>query len=531
MTAVRVYVATTEGPSEIQRIAEEAPEVRSVVCLDGTSEALPISAAYDAFVRKPTGIIERLFGHPVYRVDVSTRISNGRSWQLGLFIAHALKAAGRLAQRNEKADAAVWLTGTVNSEHKVDTVEHVADKLRHSAALFAELKAVGIPITAFVPKANTDQVAQALEGEGTVDLDGITVIPVDSADTVCRHLGLPRAGRYAAPPPGGRLGGRIAAAVAVLVLAAAGAAGYTWRGDLGSWLGLNGTPPPVVTPDANPVPQPSTPAQPVPAQPTAPQPANASSTEPQQTAAAPSAAPAPATPTIETPPATTTSDTPPATQTAPAAQATPPSASAPDHPAPVQPTPAVSTPAPKPTPPAEPAAPALSAKDLMLSAFEMRAPRGRNCAIAGFGNAPLAEVPVGTTDAGQISPSSAQGLCAVVYRVTNDFEKPVEVWMFAAPTGVRARFGATTSASDRRRLDPGASLQVELTLPRWVSEPLRHRIIIVASEKAEAAAFDSIDRGMAAIQASFDFARWADLRDRIVALGMTLVSTYHEITP
>ncbi|HJP53297.1 MAG TPA: hypothetical protein QF556_01070, partial [Rhodospirillales bacterium] len=90
MNAVRVYIATTQGPSEVQRIAEEDPKVRSVVCLDGTSEALPISAAYDAFVRKPTGVIEKNFGHSVYRLDVSERISDGKSWQLGFFAAHAL---------------------------------------------------------------------------------------------------------------------------------------------------------------------------------------------------------------------------------------------------------------------------------------------------------------------------------------------------------------------------------------------------------------------------------------------------------
>ncbi len=80
--AVRVYIGTTEGPSEIQRVTLEDAKVRSVICLGGKTIALPIARSYDSFVREPTGVIEKYFGHPAYRIDVSTPIEVGNSWQL-----------------------------------------------------------------------------------------------------------------------------------------------------------------------------------------------------------------------------------------------------------------------------------------------------------------------------------------------------------------------------------------------------------------------------------------------------------------
>ena len=242
MNAVRVFLATTEGPSEIQRIAEEDPEVRSVVCVNGTSDALPISTAYDSFVRKPTGVIERHFGHPVFRMDVSGRISDGRSWQLGMFAAHALHDAGRLATTQEAVEGAIWLTGEVDHDLGAAPVEHVPEKLRQSGRLFSELKAAGIPLTVFLPSGNAGELDKGwlkMQGFGK---DGFRVVPVDSAAEVCRHLGLADPLAADAPPDAAAESGRkppvgrIAAVAAALAVAASAFA--VWQSDLGAWLDL-----------------------------------------------------------------------------------------------------------------------------------------------------------------------------------------------------------------------------------------------------------------------------------------------------
>jgi hypothetical protein len=172
---LRVIVATTDGPSTVRRITVEDPELRSVVCLAGTATALPISAEYDAFVRRPTGVVERDTGHRVFRVDVDRPIDEGRSWQLGLYIAHRLKAAGRLAEDDAPADGIVWATGTVDSDLKVGPVERVADKARRSASV----RTAGLPVLA---------VAAADHAE---DLPaGVAPLPVRSVGEVLARLDL-----------------------------------------------------------------------------------------------------------------------------------------------------------------------------------------------------------------------------------------------------------------------------------------------------------------------------------------------------
>ena len=129
---VRVVIGTTNGPSEVQRLAKEDTDVRSVVCLDNTPQALPISADYDAFIRKPTGVVQTLFGHSVYRMDVSAPIDGGRSWQLGAILAHALCHAGSLAVNGEEVSAVAWLTGQVDNSLAIRPVENVRTKLERS---------------------------------------------------------------------------------------------------------------------------------------------------------------------------------------------------------------------------------------------------------------------------------------------------------------------------------------------------------------------------------------------------------------
>src|SRR5579862_3420763 len=94
---LRVLIPTTSGIVEVLLLTEEDPSIRrSVACVGGTTETADIAAAYNAFVSRPTGIIEELFGHPCYRLDVSGPIDAGSSWQLGILIAHALHAVDRL---------------------------------------------------------------------------------------------------------------------------------------------------------------------------------------------------------------------------------------------------------------------------------------------------------------------------------------------------------------------------------------------------------------------------------------------------
>ena len=211
MTAVRVYIATTEGPAEVQRIAEEEPNVNSVICLDGKALALPISPDYDAFVRRPTGLVEQAYGHPAYRMDVSAAISEGMSWQLGALVAHALLSVGRLAQKDQPASQVVWLTGEVDRDLQVLPVEYVREKIRRSEPLLAELKTAGIPAILGIPQRNFDELDAAWLERAGIDDKACRIVPLESADQILDLLGLPapdakgaQAASARALPPAGR---------------------------------------------------------------------------------------------------------------------------------------------------------------------------------------------------------------------------------------------------------------------------------------------------------------------------------------
>ena len=177
MTAVRVFILTTDGPVEVQRITAEDPGVKSVICLDGKAVALPVSPAYEAFVRSPTGVIESCFGHPAYRLDVSGRISEGLSWQFRVFLAHALNEAGNLG--GEGADVAVLTTGEVDHDLNVLPVEAVSEKLMLAEPLVNELAAGGVATTVLVPQDNNAS-----------DAGGASLAPVATVAQAFQILGL-----------------------------------------------------------------------------------------------------------------------------------------------------------------------------------------------------------------------------------------------------------------------------------------------------------------------------------------------------
>jgi hypothetical protein len=243
VTAVRVYVGTTDGPAEIQRITEEPTGIRSVVCLDGKAVALPISADYDSFVRRPTGVVEKLFGHSAFRLDVGARITDGLSWQLAALLAHSLHAAGRLAAPAQPAETVVWATGEVDAALAVRPVEAVARKLRTSADLLRGLTGAGTKILVLVPRAAE---AEARTTLAELQLGpSCRLVPVATAGEAFAALDAPRHGALAVPTPeppprpSRRRGLWVAAAVPALGVAGALAAlAATWREPVAAWQRL-----------------------------------------------------------------------------------------------------------------------------------------------------------------------------------------------------------------------------------------------------------------------------------------------------
>jgi len=187
---LRVLIATTNGPVEIQLLTEEDAAIgRSVACIGGTTETADIASAYHAFVVRPTGVIEGRFGHSCYRLDVSARIDAGSSWQLGVLAAHALLAAGRLAQENDVADGILWVTGSVRPvDLTVGAVSHVPEKLANSLDRFRQELNAERPVLLAVPAANVAEVSPSARQE--ISELGAKLVVVSHAQALLDVLGM-----------------------------------------------------------------------------------------------------------------------------------------------------------------------------------------------------------------------------------------------------------------------------------------------------------------------------------------------------
>lgn len=166
---IHVIIGTTRGPVAIQRITREQPGVQSVICLDGTVEALPVSQAYHDFVRRGTGLIARDFGHDAFRVDLDRRIDQGVSWQLPLYVAHALEAGSRLGNGSPSAgDTVIWATGAVSADGQVRPVARTADKLEQSLEQIVAWREQGIDVRPLLPQPNLAEGTRSIANLGGV---------------------------------------------------------------------------------------------------------------------------------------------------------------------------------------------------------------------------------------------------------------------------------------------------------------------------------------------------------------------------
>lgn len=522
MTAIRVYIATTEGPSEVQRIVEEEPSVRSVVCLDGKAQPLPITPGYENFVRKPVGVIERLVGHGAFRMDVAAPITGGMSWQLGALAAHILHAAGRLVPKGQPAGRVLWATGEVDADLNVGRVDHVAEKIAQSGRLFSELAAKGVAITLVVPAANRADVGELPPG--------IEVVAATTAADMLRVLGLDELpagiGSEPAPPPkvskngGGTLRalafvGAILVVVVVALGAAAWQAGYLPFKRPGTEVASE-TPAATIPPVTPPLPA----AAPAPE--TAPAPTEVS------------APPAP--PPSETPPEDAVKldnlekplvpQTPPPTETM--ADAGKPLALVPGAAPPVA-TPAAvekpglpEPPAPTPAPKAEPVPISIEApraSDFVVTAVEGRVPRFHECRDASAGSMVQQEAPL---SGGRWTSANVAGLCWVEYTVRNA-GPPASVLVRVLPPAGRAGPADGAPGTVERRLETGESVSVRVPVhvSRWRPGMAENHVVVVAGSGPLEAAGEA--------RQAVDAGAFAPLKPHLEQAGMAVLSLSHVI--
>ena len=142
MKKYTVIIPTTNNVVGINDIVKEDPLVSSVICENNNLEALPISPFYNSFVKSPTGIIEKLVGHPSFRIDITKPIHNGRSWQLAIAISHIFLKNNILNFSNEnqlltqKTEEIIWASGTINSNLEIKKINYLDQKIYNSMNFF-----------------------------------------------------------------------------------------------------------------------------------------------------------------------------------------------------------------------------------------------------------------------------------------------------------------------------------------------------------------------------------------------------------
>ena len=225
MKSCAVFIATTGGPVQVLQLTpERAPQ--SMVCVNRTTNVLPVSKLYDQFVKPGSGVVEREFGpfdaHS-FRVDVSGPIDTGNSWQLGMYLVHALHASPehRLVEDIAAADEIIWATGCVDYHLNVTEVDHVAAKIQATLDLFAEWAGLGKAVAVITAAGVNESDARAAAAD-----HGVQVFGAENAGQAGEILGLAGAPNSALVISGteAKSGSARNIALATLILVLAGGA-------------------------------------------------------------------------------------------------------------------------------------------------------------------------------------------------------------------------------------------------------------------------------------------------------------------
>ncbi len=186
MNPFKVFIPTTRGAVQILSITRESPDIRSVLCIEGSFEALPVSSGYDQFVRRPTGVIEKCLGEGSYRTDLDAPVTQGDSWQFGIFLAHIIVAADRFsgARAPQRGGRAIWASGEVSPTLDIKPVDHMRQKFAESLATLQTLEDAGEQIMLLLHPSNADQIVDLVPDGWTVItaskiLDALTQIGVE----------------------------------------------------------------------------------------------------------------------------------------------------------------------------------------------------------------------------------------------------------------------------------------------------------------------------------------------------------------
>jgi hypothetical protein len=127
------------------------------------------------------------------------------SWQLGIFVAHALQDEKSLSPPSENTRQVLWATGEVTRDLTIEAVGDIDLKIRQSTEVLQNYLSQDIKVLMAVPVDNADEARAALTTQFGSDLGGIHLVPGSSVAETLSALGLKnrrKSRRWLARTPG-----------------------------------------------------------------------------------------------------------------------------------------------------------------------------------------------------------------------------------------------------------------------------------------------------------------------------------------
>ncbi len=218
---VQIGILTTTSVVLVQRIEPETASSKSVMCINRTSVETGVSRAYNSFVKPGTGIVARLTGARSFRADVSDDVTDGTSWQLGMFLAHALRKEDRLGMgqgHNERGE--IWLTtGGVNADHLVTCVKGLLKKMDIVSTWLAMNADRYARIRILIPESNMDASTEERLCALARAFPAVSFLGLGKADDALQQARMGRKGRALPFGSTALFGGAVACVITALALA------------------------------------------------------------------------------------------------------------------------------------------------------------------------------------------------------------------------------------------------------------------------------------------------------------------------
>ena len=159
MTNINITILTTNGLAHLKRLAVEKKGSSSYINTESDFRKLGISQGYNQFVETTVhpqlANLHQSYQREHFCAQLSAPISDGDSWNLGLWLGHVVSQRHSLnLSSNGNPPHYILATGEIGGNLSVKRVEGIKEKLTHALAFMNEKSKEGARVTLILPEDN-----------------------------------------------------------------------------------------------------------------------------------------------------------------------------------------------------------------------------------------------------------------------------------------------------------------------------------------------------------------------------------------